>query len=625
MISSLLDINSPQSLIVNIILLLGIYNFGKITCEKNILKNINLKEFHYSLFGLVFISIPIYLSSIYNFYQIIFSYIICLLIVILGILQLIYIIKKFNSLTGIILKYLVKFYLLFFVAICLVLISLSPATNADSLDYHYGIPIQILNLGFFPNPLNLTWLHGFFGGIIEPTIGLGLLLGSDSFGAAHQLIAISSITGTILGIKRNNFENKEIEIVLILIFAITPLIFIFSSAKPQFIGVASNLLACKLIFDFKNKNSIKNQNIFLVLLLISFSYLVKFTFIISSSLLYCYLIYKCVNFKKIKTVFIYSLIIFLFLILPVFIWKISSLNFSILETLFYPIPISEPGMNFFLDYLRGHNEFSLLKIGKNNLEKIIYLKIFPIFLIIPPSIERVTTFLGIPLLFLFMFKNKTEREIFELRIFILILYVCTSILSSPNTRYYLLIYYLGIFHLYFCGINFSNIFYKYLYPLLKVHFFVYILILLYGVYSLAPGMINNKLREKVLNENAIYYNVAKIVNNKIPKNSKIINTFRSTSLFTSNQLRTDWIENLEIKKDLNEVKYFLNIIIDEKPEYLITTSKPNKVTKLLEECIYLTYVSDNIKVLTRNPFYKDKNFVKVAVYKIDNLEKCLLN
>ena len=89
MISSLLDINSPQSLIVNIILLLGIYNFGKITCEKNILKNVNLKEFHYSLFGLLFISIPIYFSSIFNFYQIIFSYIICLLIVILGILQLI--------------------------------------------------------------------------------------------------------------------------------------------------------------------------------------------------------------------------------------------------------------------------------------------------------------------------------------------------------------------------------------------------------------------------------------------------------------------------------------------------------------------------------------------------------
>ena len=137
-------------------------------------------------------------------------------------------------------------------------------------------------------------------------------------------------------------------------------------------------------------------------------------------------------------------------------------------------------------------------------------------------------------------------------------------------------------------------------------------------------MINNNLRDKVLNENAIYFNVAKIVNSKIPKNSKIINTFRSTSLFTSNQLRTDWIENLEIEKDLDEVKYYLDIIIDEKPEYLITTSKPNKITKLLQECINLTYVSNNIKVLTRNPFYKDKNYVKVSVYKIDNLEKCLI-
>ncbi len=621
MINSLLEINSPQSLLVNIILILGIYNLGRLICEKKILKHLKLREFHYGLFGLIVISIPLYFSSLYNFHQIILYKLFSVIIIILGLFQLIYVIKKINFFKNS--KYLKEFYLLFFVFVCLILISFSPATNADSLDYHYGIPIQILNLGFFPNPLNLTWLHGYFGGVIEPTIGLGLLLGSDSFGASHQIFAISSIAGTILGVKKKNIEKNEVENILILILAITPLIFLFSSAKPQLIGVASNLLACKIIFELKNKDSTDNQKIFLVLLLIVFSYLVKFTFIISSSLLFLFLIYKSLIFKKIKTIFIYSLIIFLFLIFPVILWKIITLNFSLIETIFYPIPISTPGMNFFLDYLRGHNEFSLFTYGKNNLERIFYLKIFPIFLFIPPSIERVTTFLGVPLLFLILFKKNKEREIFELRVFILVLYICTSLLSSTNTRYYLLLYYLGVFHLYLCGINFSSIFYKYLRPLLKFHFFVYILVLVYGVYSLAPGMINNNLRQKVLNENAIFFNVAKIVNDKIPKNSKVINTFRSTSFFTFNQSRTDWVENLEIAKDKKEVNYFMKLILDQKPEYLITRFNQNKIKSLLSMCITPIFTSNNIKVLTRNPFYKDKNFIKLSIYKIDH-SKCLL-
>jgi len=140
---------------------------------------------------------------------------------------------------------------------------------------------------------------------------------------------------------------------------------------------------------------------------------------------------------------------------------------------------------------------------------------------------------------------------------------------------------------------------------------------------LVPGMINNDLREKVLNENAIYYNVAKIVNDKIPKNKTIINSFRSTSMFTYNQLRTDWVETLEIDKDLKEIDYYMKVISEKKPEYLVTTYKPNKIKNLLSKCISLTYVSDNIKVLTRNPFYTDKNFIKISIYKINNLSKCL--
>ena len=130
-------------------------------------------------------------------------------------------------------------------------------------------------------------------------------------------------------------------------------------------------------------------------------------------------------------------------------------------------------MSEFLYYLRGHTEFDLKFGGMNHLEKVTFLKVFPIFLLFPSGFEKVTTFLGVPILFLFLFNKSKNKEIFELKIFILILYIFTSILSPANTRYYLLIYYLGVFHLFVCGINSSSIFFKFFYP---YYVFIYLFI-----------------------------------------------------------------------------------------------------------------------------------------------------
>ena len=626
MINSLLNLSSPQAFFVSFLLLLGLFNLGRLICGKIFSNKIPFKEFHYCLFGLIVISTPLYFSSLYNLYLDFFYIVASIMLIILGFHQLIIFIKnyKFNFIK----KHLKKFYSITFIVIALILISQSPATNADSLDYHYGIAYQILNFGFYPNPINMTWFHGYFGGIIEPIIGLGLFLGSDSFGATQQIIAVLSIVGAIFGIKKKHtYKKEEVFIILSLILGITPLLFFFSSAKPQLIGVASNLLAFVFIFNLKNSYEINNKKIILIFTLIVFAFLVKFTFIISSALLYTFFLYKCLNLKKVKLFIFNSLIIFLIIVLPFILWKIRFLDYTIIESFLYPVPFSMPGMNNFLDYLRGHHEFTLFldSFSNNNLTKVIYLKIFPIFLFIPSGFEKITTFIGVPLLFLLFYKKNDKKEIIELRIFILILYVLISILSSPNTRYYLLIYYLGIMHLLLCGINFKSIYFRYIYPLLKFHLFIYMIMLGYGVYALVPGIINDNLRHYVLNNNAIYYNVAKIVEDKIPKKSRIINTFRSTASFPFHQVRTDWIENISINRDnKDKINFYLRKIIEFKPDYLITYDTKNKMTSIIKNCITLESQINDIKVLTRNPFYKDKNYIQLSIYRIKDLNRCLI-
>ena len=51
---------------------------------------------------------------------------------------------------------------LYYLIIIIVLIlyffvSSSPITNADALDYHVGVPIFILNYGYFP--IDWSWFH----------------------------------------------------------------------------------------------------------------------------------------------------------------------------------------------------------------------------------------------------------------------------------------------------------------------------------------------------------------------------------------------------------------------------------------------------------------------------------
>ena len=84
------------------------------------------------------------------------------------------------------------------------------------------------------------------------------------------------------------------------------------------------------------------------------------------------------------------------------------------------------------------------------------------------------------------------------------------------------------------------------------------------------------------------------------------------------------IMKMDGENDKEKINYYLEKIIDFDPDYLITTSSSNRFKSLSENCIILKYESDDIKVLTRNPFYKDKNFIRLSIYEFNNLKKCLI-
>ena len=72
------------------------------------------------------------------------------------------------------------------------------------------------------------------------------------------------------------------------------------------------------------------------------------------------------------------------------------------------------------------------------------------------------------------------------------------------------------------------------------------------------------------------------------------------------------------------MNFFLSKTIDFDPKYLVTSSEKNYFKILTQKCIILIYKRDNIKISTRNPFYKGKSFINLSIYEFTNLKECLI-
>ncbi|HZK13824.1 MAG TPA: DUF1420 family protein, partial [Desulfobaccales bacterium] len=81
--------------------------------------------------------------------------------------------------------------LLIITGVGLLLTALGPPTDADSLDYHLGVPLDILrNHGLLPRP---DWLHARLTGLGESLNMLGLAGGTDILGAVLQVASLVAV------------------------------------------------------------------------------------------------------------------------------------------------------------------------------------------------------------------------------------------------------------------------------------------------------------------------------------------------------------------------------------------------------------------------------------------------
>ena len=189
--------------------------------------------------GFIFISLLIYIISLYNFYIINFLYCINLILLLFSIIKV--------SKDKYIFKEIAKFFysdknlIIFFLIIFFY--SLMPVTDADSIAYHFDIPKKIIESGSLS--FNGLHYHEIFYGPGEAFYLLGALFENYQLPHFINLLALF----IIFIIFRNKFlKNKYIKndkIFLYLLISIPVIFQLFTTGKPQLIFIAINLVILK--------------------------------------------------------------------------------------------------------------------------------------------------------------------------------------------------------------------------------------------------------------------------------------------------------------------------------------------------------------------------------------------
>ena len=591
------------SLFFSLILFLGLYAIGELIFFNKQIQSIflNISELKYqniliAVNFLMFILFPVVLfapfsKEILNFISII--------IFLLGVWKFYFIIKKKIQIK--IKKLNFETITFFLLLIGFFLITFSPVNHADSLDYHMAGAIHIFKTGKLPT--GLENFHNLLVGGGEVIYSLGFFFGAEQFGTLVQFSGLLSLVGII-----KKFKTKNNIFFILLILSSPVLLFLATTPKPQLFHISSNAIIFVLLFiNFSNTVIVKKSFLSLIVVVNIFlinSINAKFSFIISSFILYVLLLlfaYKK-NFLLQAVLASFVLIFFFYLCFPY--WKSITWGTSFINYLISPFPEHLEGVKFFKSYLINYKrETSIL------------------YLFLPKSAGQFTDALGLGSLIIIYFFLRKEIVFIYFAIIFSFFVIVNYIFGQPSSRFFIELYIWSI--LLIASLRQLNIETKFkivFYP----QFVLTIFALWYGVFTTSYGFINTNLRNYVMNNTANGYSLFNWSNQFVSKQDRVISMHRSISLGKVTTIPTNFLYYANSQGGVLH-SYHLKNILNKNSEtgstYLLTLSSKDNVG-IFSDCIDFLYKEKkNVgRNLGRNPFNKS-SYYDGFLFKLKNIEE----
>lgn len=494
---------------------------------------------------------------------------------------------------------------LFIILVLLFFLCISPVTHADSLAYH-----MLGGVNFFINgPLlkELLPIEIKSVGSGELLIALGLSVGSEQFGTLVQFSSILTIVYVFLNINKSNKQISK----LILIGVITTPVFLFliSSPKPQLMQITNALFCSFLIFQIYKKkipDNLVNYFVYLIIFFLTLNVLVKYSFILSSSLIGFILFLVLINKKKIHLLIFPILISFLLLVLPKYLFYLKYFDINFLTFLKSPLPIN------FAWYNQIH--VILANISEGN-------RFFPSWLIIPKNLGSFSTIIGPIIISLFFFrikKNVINLTVLPLCFFFIILVL---IFGQATSRFIFEGFLIAQLFIILNNIK-NNNFYKILKYYINFQAFIAILLLIYSIGKLTPGAFSEKARINVMKNNANGYEAMRWINNNLENDEQIFSSHRSLGLLNNKSYSLIFLNYLN-KKDINFTDYINFLKKNNVKKAFVFDGFKSSINK---DCFKQKIKTiENISInFGRNPF-RERKKINAHIYEfdLDNLENCI--
>lgn len=572
--------------IISLILISGLIFFGRIVNTK-IFKSYNYLIFNLAI-SIIFFSQSIKIISYLGFFKQI-NFFFSFLIFFAGIYNLKYFYKIKN------IKFFfnqINIYEILVISTLLVflIISISPPSMADALDYHYGLPLYLLNLYEVPSPY--LWMHGTLAGNGEFMNSLAIFFGSDNFGSLVQVITLIAL----LIYLREKTQNKE-KLIFLCIFILSSPTLLQLVSGPKFLLFPQILTSLSLLLILEKKKIKFLDFLFISILLMGASQF-KLSFLLSGIIIGSFLFIKSFFDNKLK-ILISCIFLILIFFGPTFVWNYHQLIDFNFRNIFSSMPIE--AINTLQKYRENYNY------------------IYPFNLLIPNSIGSISSILGFQFLILFfIFQKKIELQIIILVSFFTI---CLHYFLGMNEAriYYEFILWLAI------GIYFldeKNIKFSFFSKILSVQLLLVFIAALYFSIIALPGIFSNEYRTKFMINNSLHYKGIKWVNEVLPIDAKVLSELRSVAFYKNEFVPMDMFSYAS-KTELKE--YFK--LIKKKKVNFIVLHENSKYKEILKNCIGDKYLSSpELMLATRNPVNRNKKYkYSISIYKLDymNIENCV--
>jgi hypothetical protein len=410
------------------------------------------------------------------------------------------------------------------------LASLGPPTDADSLDYHLGVPLDILR----NHQLRLRpdWFHARLIGLGEALNLLGLAGGTDILGSSLQF---SGLVVALIAVV--SFAKTDSDRILgaMIVVGCPLMLFLIPNQKPQMLPAAGIVIA--LVMIVQNHDSMDMTTLVLAFGTVCFSIACKYSFLIPGSVVLVMGFVAAYKNGKFCVSAIIGIVSFVVFLIPLYLQKF----------VFYGDPISpllerflyrDPGVMYFAQTLKEYKDSPL---G------------FPLGLIFPISLGTIGTTLGVGALLIFSHSmlRRTSR----------VLFVCAMtsglmilLMGQVASRFFLepYLWIAGAFTA-SASSRVKTVFSK----LMLVQITCVCAMAAFAAATLFPGGLTPALRHEVMLRHAYQYGASNWLDTILPSDAVVLTDLRSKALmprhFMSNERISYWLKTKRTE-DLDKVR-----------------------------------------------------------------------